>query len=176
MYTHQQWRVRTAPRRNPKPRRDARATNRSDLSKSDERDSGKTREKAQPLSMLAEVRGKFPAVIFLIFNYKGCKRIAQGDSGIDQPAVGRESETHPAFGKCDANFCRSIYSQLYSWRHFLFHGHTAGIPPGDGIIPKAGSAALSRPTGCGREGRSRVISAAGKIPGNQLTSWGELGG
>jgi hypothetical protein len=24
----------------------------------------------------------------------------------NKPAVGRESETHPAFGQCDRNFCR----------------------------------------------------------------------
>jgi hypothetical protein len=34
--------------------------------------------------MLAVVRGKFPAVNFLIFNYNGCKAIAQGDLGLDQ--------------------------------------------------------------------------------------------
>jgi hypothetical protein len=63
------------------PRRDARATDRSDLSKSGERDSGKTREKAQPIYLLAEVRGKFPAVNFLIFNYNVYKFIVQWEFG-----------------------------------------------------------------------------------------------
>ena len=77
--------MRTAPRYQVKHRRPAGATDFSDLSKSDESDSGKTKgEGPADLSMLAVVRGKFPAVIFLIFNYNGCKAIAQGDLGIDQ--------------------------------------------------------------------------------------------
>ena len=62
-------------------RRDAGATDFSDLSKSDERDSGKTDKGEGPadLSLPAEVRGKFPAVIFLNFKYNAYKTIVQGD-------------------------------------------------------------------------------------------------
>ena len=44
--------------------------------------------------MLAEVRGKFPAVIFLIFNYNGCKVIVQGGLGIDPIGVKQVFDDH----------------------------------------------------------------------------------
>ena len=62
-------------------------------------------------------------------------------------SVGRESETHPAFGNWRGLTYAAIYSRLCSWRHVLLHGHAAGTPPGDGIMLKAGCATLSRPTG-----------------------------
>jgi hypothetical protein len=65
---------------------------------------------------------------------------------VPKPAVGRESETHPAFGKGGGNLCRSLYLHLYSRRHVLFHGHATGAPPGEGMMLKAGCAMLSRPT------------------------------
>jgi len=71
--------MRTAHRHYVRHRRDAYATDYSDLSK-DATDSGKTKgEGPADLSLLAEVRGKFPAVNFLIFNYNGYKAITQED-------------------------------------------------------------------------------------------------
>ena len=83
--------MRTAHRHQTRPRRDAWATDFSELLHAMTANPGRTKEVGPASrSWLAVVRGKFPAVFFLIFNYNCCGVIVQGshvESGLqDMPS------------------------------------------------------------------------------------------